>query len=998
MTMRARWLAILVVVGLGFTGLSTPWSGAWRGAWGGGAALRQIERPGTTVPVTSPGMPTNLAATVGEDDLVHLTWSAGSPAGSSYEIWRGFGGDKTLIGTSSSTTYVDEEPVYGSEAWYAVAAVNGGTTSDLSDEDNVRPLLVTDYGDAPYMAFWFQDPDYTWTRPSTSRANVLAKLAGFDLLITGPFIFEGSDSTGINDEPFYRSVIQDLRLRNPDMALVSYLHPWQLRTDAVNAADPMNPYRRQLEVASSYAGNAGFGRTVNGTVMEGRDYTGTRILNIMQPGMADTVASIFVDAIEHFGHFTGMADAINTGLFLDDMSINMQYYKYYTTADHSESGPYDEVQNILDLDRDGVVYKNDNDEKQAYWKYERDVLIALRREFGEHGMSQKLIIANTDIGKAKAGDERPYALETLALLDGTMFEGVNYWEPGCCAQDTTWERWFDRCEKVTNSQLEPPAAVFVDYTDSNSTYMGEVFALASGTWIDGGRTGHNAANQYVVEVPSPTLHAMQAPGAFVSRTYIQGTPDTLVATTANLVAKLALHPRSGTGLTDELWPYFIATADDDTLRRGGGWPRQAYSAPPPAAPVAAFAASTTSPCVDQTVNFTDQSTNTPTSWAWTFGDGGTSTANNPDHIYEAAGTYTVTLTATNGSGSDGETKTNYITVGECSVVITGTHSTDDIFDDGEQVVLDGTGFGTKSPVAPVQWDDFEEGTNGAVLTTSSGTPGWSEVSSGSGTTYYPHYSTAAAKNGSLGMYCRFDNSNWNSNVNIRNAARFSKGFYLDAWMRYLAPPENSRSWKPWIMYGTGSGDGWGFPDIDWFGGCSGSLTLAGRYWDSNGWSHGNLATVADFTGSMHHLQIWVIPESPRGATNGTVTVLLDGEDLYTTNRMFYGSGGTQTFERMGVGFYMSHDPNNEPGCVEPGDGYMYWDDVYLDDTRARIELGDASDYDFCTVREIQPPVTWSSTSVSFMARWGQLISADKAYVFVIDSQGYVSAGYQVYHN
>jgi hypothetical protein len=52
----------------------------------------------------------------------------------------------------------------------------------------------------------------------------------------------------------------------------------------------------------------------------------------------------------------------------------------------------------------------------------------------------------------------------------------------------------------------------------------------------------------------------------------------------------------------------------------------------------------------------------PTSWSWTFGDGGTSSAQNPSHSYATAGTYTVTLTASNAFGSDGETKTNYITV------------------------------------------------------------------------------------------------------------------------------------------------------------------------------------------------------------------------------------------------------------------------------------------------------------------------------------------------
>lgn len=48
------------------------------------------------------------------------------------------------------------------------------------------------------------------------------------------------------------------------------------------------------------------------------------------------------------------------------------------------------------------------------------------------------------------------------------------------------------------------------------------------------------------------------------------------------------------------------------------------------------------------VQFTDQSI-VPTGWTWNFGDGNTSTAQNPSHTYAALGTYTVTLTVTNGS-------------------------------------------------------------------------------------------------------------------------------------------------------------------------------------------------------------------------------------------------------------------------------------------------------------------------------------------------------------
>jgi uncharacterized protein (TIGR02145 family) len=79
-------------------------------------------------------------------------------------------------------------------------------------------------------------------------------------------------------------------------------------------------------------------------------------------------------------------------------------------------------------------------------------------------------------------------------------------------------------------------------------------------------------------------------------------------------------------------------------------------------PVAAFTGSPTSGTAPLTVNFTDQSTNNPTSWQWDFGDGDTSTLQNPAHTFNSAGTYTVGLLVSNGYGSDAELKSAYITV------------------------------------------------------------------------------------------------------------------------------------------------------------------------------------------------------------------------------------------------------------------------------------------------------------------------------------------------
>jgi len=79
-------------------------------------------------------------------------------------------------------------------------------------------------------------------------------------------------------------------------------------------------------------------------------------------------------------------------------------------------------------------------------------------------------------------------------------------------------------------------------------------------------------------------------------------------------------------------------------------------------PVAVFSASPTSGKAPLNVKFTDASTGTPTKWKWNFGDGKTSTLQNPTHKYSAAGNYAVILTVSNSAGSNTLTKTGYIKV------------------------------------------------------------------------------------------------------------------------------------------------------------------------------------------------------------------------------------------------------------------------------------------------------------------------------------------------
>ncbi|MEM6265155.1 MAG: M43 family zinc metalloprotease [Bacteroidota bacterium] len=86
---------------------------------------------------------------------------------------------------------------------------------------------------------------------------------------------------------------------------------------------------------------------------------------------------------------------------------------------------------------------------------------------------------------------------------------------------------------------------------------------------------------------------------------------------------------------------------------------------PTAAPQADFTADNPSGCPGVRVRFQDASTNTPSSWQWSFQGGtpATSTQRNPEVVYNSTGTFDVRLTVTNQNGSDTRTRTGFVTIG-----------------------------------------------------------------------------------------------------------------------------------------------------------------------------------------------------------------------------------------------------------------------------------------------------------------------------------------------
>jgi PKD repeat protein len=119
--------------------------------------------------------------------------------------------------------------------------------------------------------------------------------------------------------------------------------------------------------------------------------------------------------------------------------------------------------------------------------------------------------------------------------------------------------------------------------------------------------------------------------------------------------------RTVSNLTDGSKYYFAVTAYDQS-RVESGFSNEVVATVPSALPVANFSASTTTGTAPLSINFINSSTGNITSYAWTFGDGTTSTSPNPVHVYSTAGTYSVSLKVTGPGGTSTKTLASYVNV------------------------------------------------------------------------------------------------------------------------------------------------------------------------------------------------------------------------------------------------------------------------------------------------------------------------------------------------
>ena len=135
--------------------------------------------------------------------------------------------------------------------------------------------------------------------------------------------------------------------------------------------------------------------------------------------------------------------------------------------------------------------------------------------------------------------------------------------------------------------------------------------------------------------------------------------------------------------------------------------------------------------------------------------------------------------------------------------------------------------------------------------------------------------------------------------------------------------------------------------------------------------------------------------------NGFRQVLIDNEE----SSFMDGCGAWQGTRSFSIGGYYRHSSLTVSEMRGHSDGsssnpennsFRYFDDMYVDTTYARVMLGDASRYDSCRVLEPQIPSSWSNNSIAVTVNLGNLPAQATVYLFVFDSNNnHNSTGYPV---
>lgn len=298
--------------------------------------------------------------------------------------------------------------------------------------------------------------------------------------------------------------------------------------------------------------------------------------------------------------------------------------------------------------------------------------------------------------------------------------------------------------------------------------------------------------------------------------------------------------------------------------------------------------------------------------------------------------------------------------------VTGTIS------DGNSITISGSGFGTKTTAAPFHYDDFEGGTSGNDLSA----PWEAYATPGEGMHKYSNVraykgSQSALRDATLKTGDDFRSTGL-KNMNA-TSAYYSLWTYMEGTNTGVMKVFRTASDPAGEFYFLDAND----PGLyitrqgSWV--YAGWATSAGTDQRTLGGSES--ANLLPFD-QWNKIEVYV-EYSDAGVANGTVLIWINGTE-------YYGADGDIATRGTGQGAsvidnFLIPGMDDDTSC----DIKWYVDQVYVDTTPKRVEIGNAATYAACTVKTPSPATAWADGSITVTLNTAGL-SLGTNYVYILD--------------
>ena len=298
---------------------------------------------------------------------------------------------------------------------------------------------------------------------------------------------------------------------------------------------------------------------------------------------------------------------------------------------------------------------------------------------------------------------------------------------------------------------------------------------------------------------------------------------------------------------------------------------------------------------------------------------------------------------------------------------------------GDSITITGTEFGPKSTPEPVFSDGFEYGSNGNLR----------DLSSGNWTTYLsdgPVVNSNVVRTGDYSVEnIIIDGDNHNA-TGYHELVTPSDRIYYSSWMHISTDSPLTGVGKMMRIGSTVSVDSYAGDGIF---GISDWNTSQGPYFfyttgDGSTYPYAGTEQYRHDLSfdSWFRVEFFVQLSSPAGSSNGIIQIFWGGEWRNITDAVTLATLDTYSLNTCLLGLMFTSPPAGTTISI-------HTDDVYIDNTRARVEIGDKEVFADCTHREIQIPTAWATDEISVTVNQGSF-SDGSAYLFVVDKDGTVS--------